>query len=243
MLLGNMVSPAGRATGAPAFDVADLNWDGLWLPSYASSPWSGAASAGASSGRNLSEATNAPAAAGALNGNNFARFDGTNDLLKTATNATDFATTTNFSGASLCELVSCATNDSNPAFNDVLFFTTGAVRYGVHFRNSSGTYTARLAIDSSGTKEVTVTVPAVTWMLLQWRGNGTNIEIRLNDDTWQSATGGTISGLAFTLSVANLITFAEIDVAWLGLSKQFFSDSDFDDILDWTRTTFGLALT
>lgn len=241
MLMGNLVSSAGRGTGA-AFDIASLDWDGLWLPSYAGSPWVGAASAGASSGRNLSEATNAPSVVGALNGYNFARADGTNDLLKTATNATDFATSTNFSGASLCELNSCSTNDSNPAFNDVLFSTTGAVRYLLHFRNASGTVTARLAIDDGALKEVTVGVSLLTWMLLQWRGNGTNIEIRVNGGAWQSATGGTISGLGFTISFANLIAFTEIDAFSLMLSKQYFDDATFDNILEWHRTESGLAL-
>lgn len=239
-LIATMLKPPG---GAAAFDITSLSWDGLWLPSYASSPWAGTASAGGSSGRDLSEGTNAPSSVGALNGNNFARFDGTNDLLKTATNATDFITTTNFSGASLCYLVSCATNDSNPAFNDVLVFTTGAVRFGIHFRNATGTYTARLAIDTGATQEVTVPISVSAWMLLQWRGDGTDIEIRLNGGTWQSASGGTISGLGFTLSLANLITFAEIDVCWLGLSKSFFSDADFDNILEYSRTMSGLALT
>ena len=78
--------------GAPAFNPATLSLTGWWRASFAASPWVGTASAGSSGSRNISEATNPPTVATALNSLNPADFNGTTQILTAALAMDQFVT-------------------------------------------------------------------------------------------------------------------------------------------------------
>lgn len=82
---------AAGGAAAAAFDPATLALSGWWQgDDYAVGAWTGKASAGASGGRNLTEATNPPAVGASWNGHPTVDFDGTNDELRNALAISNF---------------------------------------------------------------------------------------------------------------------------------------------------------
>lgn len=89
------VGPSGHAARASAivngqiikldatglFDLSTLASTGWWRGSYAASPWTGTASAGASGTRNLTEGTHPPTAGSAVDGKTPAHFNGADSKL------------------------------------------------------------------------------------------------------------------------------------------------------------------
>lgn len=82
--LGLGLGLAGRAGGA-SFNINSLAWEGAWTPDYAGSPWTGIATGGSSSGRELTVGT-APGTGSTVNGYTPASFDGSTHYLVEATN-------------------------------------------------------------------------------------------------------------------------------------------------------------
>lgn len=142
-LHGYSFSAGGRA-GSSGFDPATLSLTGWWRTDFGGSPWAGVASAGSSSGRDLSEGTNPPSAGSAVNGRTPADFDGSNDRLANATTAGNYWTQT--AGSIICVFnADNATTDAGatsahtmPAFVSTtngyiqLTFSTSGVRMCTH---------------------------------------------------------------------------------------------------------------
>ncbi len=95
--LSHALSNRSDGGSVAAFDPATLSLTGWWRASFSASPWVGVASAGGSSGQNLTEATNPPGTGGGdLNSLTPPDFDGTNDLLGGANTGTFYASTAGF---------------------------------------------------------------------------------------------------------------------------------------------------
>lgn len=178
---------------APAFNPATLSLTGWWRASFSASPWVGTASAGSSGSRNISEATNPPAAGAALNGLTPADFDGTNDKLASAIAADQFVTAT----AGMCAVLfnaDAAAADAgaalaylNPSFighnvTAEIYFTFSSS--GVRLGSYNGVDQNSLAV-ACGT---------AAWHLAVATWNGTTLSL--------SVDGGAFSTLARTVSLS-----------------------------------------
>jgi hypothetical protein len=241
-----MIHPFSFIKGdAGPFDPADLALEGWWQAAYAGGPWEGTASAGGSGSQDL-DATNDPSVGLSVNGYATASFNGTNDHLDGA-NCSTFMTTTNFSGWALLNVSTIANNDASVTNQDNIVTTSGTGRWGIGLSdNGAGTVNTTLRIYTGVNRTVSTSFVTAAWQLVQWRADGSTIEIRVNDGSWASATGGTIDSLAFALRVGQNAG----DSQWLaalmldiGLSKVKFSDDTFDNILDYCRARYDLDLT
>jgi hypothetical protein len=172
------------------FAPSSLALTGWWRASYSGSPWSGIASAGSSGGRDVSEATNPPAAGGAVNGYTPADFDGTNDFLASTASYADFFSGSAFTVVVLVNVDTAPAPSVNPHDNaTIVADSTGHWGVGV---NTSG---LRAFIFDGTTKDTAsdayVTVSTGTWTMLKVKWTGTQLQIGKNGDAF---TTGVASG-------------------------------------------------
>jgi hypothetical protein len=242
MLMGNLVSSAGRSTAA-VFDRSALDLEGYWPAVYTNASWSGAASGGASSGRNLAEATNFPTRVADIlgTGHDVADFDGTNDHLDGAACST-FLTTTQYSGWALVYITAINTNNtSNYALNDTIVGTNGTAEVYLYLRSNGGAPV--VGIGHGGGVGAETSISLNTWHLVQFRFTAGQKEIRINRGSWVTHTGGSISGLTATLKVGDLASnFYEGRMGEIALSKQFFDNTDFDGVCDSIESSYTVIL-
>lgn len=242
------------ASGGSIFNPGTLDLTGWWRPNYAGQPWVGTASTGISGNQDLSAAGAAePSIAVGIIGPslqyNLADFDGAADEMTAEGLASDYFTTTNFSGWCLANIESIATNDTgaNKGNNICLWSSNGTLQEYVYLRNNgASTDQVGYYVGVPGDRFVETDFVINTWQLVQFRGNGTVIEIRVNDHAWQSATGGTNATLNHIIRVGNspfLDDFLDGRLAELAFSKQFFSDATFNNVLSYCRIRYNLALT
>lgn len=249
-----MVSSAGRSSGGTApFDPATLDLT-MWARAdyVAGNPWGNTASAGISGGEQLDVGSNPPAQANGILGPSLeydvADFDGTNDNMLSENVASTYITTTNSSGWSLVYVETIGTNSTSGSRldNDCIFGTNGTTQHGVFLRSGGGTPQVGLQLfDGSANRIVETGITLNAWQLVQWRTDGSTVEIRVNGGSWASSTGGTQASVAAALRVGR----NPFDDQWLdgrmaefALSKQKFDDATFDSILEYNRTRYDLSL-
>jgi hypothetical protein len=222
------------------FNPGELVLPGWWRASYAGSPWVGTASAGGSAGQNLTEATNPPGTGAAVNGFVPADFDGTNDELTGAACST-FITTTNYGGWALVFIDAINTdNTANLMLNDAICGTTGTAEWGVYLRSTGPVVGVATA---STTSFVETPIALNTWQLVQFKGNGTNNFIRVNNGSWLNGPGSTIASLAAALNVGDLAGgFLDGKILDLALLPVALTDARFNQVLSYCRARYGLAL-
>lgn len=235
---------AGKANAA--FTPASLALTGWWRISFSGSPWVGVASAGTSGSNNLTEATNPPTATGTLNSLTLADFDGTNDQLGGGA-FTTYYDADGYSGWALVFVDTITTNSGSSFLNDAIVADTG----GIHeiFLTDNGAGTVNVGISHyNGTTFPTAQATFATgaWKLVQWKFDGTNIKIRVNNGAWSStAAGGNLDASGANLRVSgnyNATVFTDQKFAEIGLADLVLSDADFENIRAYTNTRYALSL-
>lgn len=218
------------ATVAPSvrFDPGFHSLTGWWRAGdYASGTWTGRASAGASLGRDLVQATGGsqPAAGATVNGFTPPDFDGTNDSLPTV--APVYITDLVSASAGLIAVVfnadTSAAAQASPNFNnDRAIFSDTAGRIGI-----AHTSTGVRAYCYNGTTRVAttlITAPTGVWgVALAW-WDSTNLSCQFNSGSPQSVAEG------------GAITFAATTLARAGLASTGFFDGRVAEILTMNTT-------
>jgi hypothetical protein len=230
-----------KAPPSAAFDPATLTLTGWWRGSYSGSPWTGTASAGSSGSRDLTEATNPPGTGSAVNGFTPADFDGTNDVLTNATAISTLLSASAWSMWALVNLDAINTNNADVWLNDPILNDSGAF-WGVHLK-SGGTVHAYQWDGAS--KSVSETVSTGGWALVQAKYNGTNLLLRVNSGSWQSAAAGNISTLTGTLRAGVTPTGGHAldgKVLELALAASALSDANFDNVKSYVNSRYALSL-
>jgi hypothetical protein len=229
----------------PSTTTLDLPLDGWWRAGYAASPWAGTTSTGTSATQNLTQATNPPTVGPGINTLTTALFNGVNSTLVGGPMST-FATTTTFSGFALVNIKTI--NTDNPAWpqDDTIFSTLGTGEIGVYLRdNGLGTVSVGLGIFAYGDKTVSTTIAKNTWQLVQWRGNGTEIGIRVNGGAWATTLGGTLSLLNGALELGRnpfQNNFLDGMIADIGFTKAFLQDPQFEAVRAYVNGRYALGL-
>lgn len=226
---------------APSFDPATLSLTGWWRTDYAASPWTSTASAGASSGRTASEATNPPSVGAAINGYNPADFDGTNDKLSTTVLESDLFTASAGSFAILYYADTTDAANGTPTDDEALF--AGAGGYVMATVNNTG---ARVVLYDTGNKSIQLAGGgAGAWHLLQAKWDGTNLKARLDSGAWTSLACGNMGDLTSTLNIGcnhNATAFFDGRIAEIITAASTLSDATFDDLVAYMNDRYGRSL-
>jgi len=238
---GSMI--VGAMPVASVFDPASLALSGWWRANYTNpGPWNGVASAGASSGRDLSEATNPPATGTAQNGLTPADFDGSNDELSIATGVSSF-----FS-ASAWTIVVLFRADSTVA-------ATGDLYECESFLADDGaSATIGMGITDSGVQVwhygggawpgLTIAAGTGAYHLAQAKYDGTNIKMRIDSGSYSSQAASNAS-LSSNLRVGmswNGSKFYDGRLTEIMLAQSALSDADLDNIKSYLNARYALAL-
>jgi hypothetical protein len=242
MRLGLGLSLSNVPGGASVFNPATLSLTGWWRASFSASPWSGTASAGGSGSRDLTEATNPPAAGSAVNGLTPADFDGTNDKLTAPGTMDTYWNAGAGSGWVLAYVDAISTDNALVYLNDCILSTSPAMYLGVYLR-SSGVVGIRFV--DVGEVVVSTSISTGAWVLVQWKYDGSTIKIRTNGNAWTSAAAGNIGLLSQSIVLGQNYDGSEkLDgkILDVGLADTALSDANFDNVLAYCRDRYGLAL-
>lgn len=250
MMLGLGLGLGGRAGGsvAAAYDPAALALYGWWRGSYASSPWSGTASAGSSGSRTLSEASNPPSAGSTVNGYAPADFDGSNDYLSAAGTMGDYYTAATYSGWALVNLDAIGTNNANPYLNEHILAPSANARHGIALRSNGTVWPWSYDTGSGLYDGPTAAISTGAWQLVQWKREGGDLKVRVNESAWATNTRSNLHA-DFTTDVPRIGfnpqngTYISGKILDLALGIAAFSDDVFDDVLSYARARYALALT
>lgn len=241
-MMGYSFGLAGRSGKVltSAYDPAVLSLTGWWRD-YAASPWVGTASAGASGGRTLTEATNPPAAGAAVNGHAPADFDGSNDKLASALTLGDFISSSHWSMWALAWVDNAfasggaGTLYTNPAFfvdTPNAYLTAGFSSDGMALYHNAAEYAVAQATGA--------------WALLQWKYDGTDIKLRVNAGAWVGTNSTNIPDVTGTMLMGvrydGGTTFLDGKILDFGVADSLINDATFDDILSYARAQYALAL-
>lgn len=100
----------------------------------------------------------------------------------------------------------------------------------------------RAGIFDGGFKNLDVDVPLDTPVIITVRLRSGVFSIRKNIDDWQSVPAGNITSLGNFLSNYTAAGRADVDYARLSISKQAFSDSQVDSLLENIAPIYGITL-
>ena len=215
---------------------ASLAWSSLFLPDYAGAPWVGAASAGDSSGRNLTTLGSDPATATAVNGHTPADFAG----LKKLSCATSSVTLLGASGGG-----TWATLFYDPA--PVAAIGTGrGYENGNILTDSVGAYTSfnltakglAATIYNAGYADAAlVPYTASRWHLGLARFDGAVIQTRVDDGSWTSTSATFLPSGGGTVRVGSSYSALSFpgQMLLLGTIDSAISDGNADALLSWAR--------
>src|SRR5262249_845925 len=149
--------------------------------SYASSPWTGVASAGGfSSTKSASEGTNPPSAGAAVNGITPAQFDGVNDTLTLTGTLADYVSASAYSGWALALANRVTTANVDGFNNNVIISNSTSAAFAVGMRSSGKVVLYHLDTTAKNA-EAHFTIGA--WQFVHWRFDGRKICIGVNG-TW-----------------------------------------------------------
>jgi hypothetical protein len=231
------------AMSASAFDPTTLALQGYWRAPFSASPWAGTASAGSSSGRNISEGTNPPSTGSAVNGYVPASFDGSNDQLLSSIASSNFISSAAYSGWALINVTSIATNDAtNLFFNDAFVSSKDNAYWGTALRSSGNVSVWHY--DGVLFTGVSTSISTSTWTLVQWKYDGVNLKMRTNGNSWGSTAKGNVSNVTENVRVGGNAfgNFFHGSMLELALTNTALSDTDFDNVLSGLRVRYSLSL-
>jgi hypothetical protein len=232
--------PAVAAAAVPVLDPATLALSGWWRENYVAGTWSGKASAGASTGRDLTEPTNPPTTS-TVNGQPTLVFNGTNQRLSSALAMSDFLSAnacTVF--AVLRATIPVAANA--PGANPAIFANNAPGFYvGAELRNTN---TARWYEFAGGDKICDATATSATWLLWEMRLEGGALFSRINNGTEVTVAGGNIGLLTGTLNVAvnvNSNNFLNGQIAELAMSAAALTSAERAAFRSYAIARYGIT--
>lgn len=240
--------------GTSVYDPTVLTVQGFWRGSYLASPWNGTASAGGSGARTLTEATHPPTAGSPVNGFTPADFGGVNQLLQGAAVST-YCGVNAIYGWALVYVRNITTNSTGGASlaNDVLWITSSTGQSGIFFRDpgSSPKVGIHVLTTGLGSFVAETSITKSTWQLVQWKWDGTTVSIRVNGGTWSTNSLGTApaNSLGNNLTLArnsgnSVFTDMQVEeLALTGSGGESLSNANFDNVLSYARSRYGLTLT
>jgi hypothetical protein len=232
-----------------SFSRSSLSLTGFWKASYSGSPWVGSESDGISGSNDLSEATNPPSTGAAINGLTPADFDGTNDKLTAEGTLDTYLNADEYSGWALINVDAIGTDvsDTTQIYENDCVLSTQPSAYWMIYLRSSGLVGIGHYAGGAFYKVVTAAISTGSWALVQWKYNGTEITIRVNDGAWATpVAAGSITLLENVLALGvnyNAGHCFNGKVLEVATSDVALSDDQFDSVLDDVRSTYGLALT
>jgi len=247
---------AGRASKkASSFDAATLSLNGFWrahsstTEGYDSTTgtWDGVASAGGSGSRNLTQGTagERPAAGTAINGLTPPDFDGTDDNLESGVALSTFVSASAWFAWALVNIDAIALNSASSFSNDAVLTDLGLF-WGIFLRANGGSPLVYAYQWDGAEKKAQESITTGGWNLICARYDGTNIRLRVNAGTVQTAAAGNITTLTNNLicGAASLVGAQPYNgrMADVGLMSSAESDSRFDDIKAYVNSRYGLAL-
>ncbi len=224
-----------------SYDPAGLPLTGWWRASYAGSPWTGTASAGSSGSKNLTEATNPPAAGTAVNGLTPAAFDGTNDRLANATAMSSIFTAAAGTFVVIAKTNAAAAPAAGP-YDDPTFFSDpaiGAVGLGW---NTSG---VRAFLTDGSYKTATIAQGTGSWFMACMRWDSANLSLDINGGATTNVAAGAISNVTGTLRIgANYAAAAFLNGSILEVmtAASKLTDTDRNNIKSYFNARYALSL-
>lgn len=233
---------------AQVFNPATLSLSGWWRASYASSPWAGVASAGASGGRDLTEATNPPSSGTAVNGFNPADFDGSNDRIDNALDPSDFFGAAAGSCGALiyADAASADGGDTAPYNMPALITDAGEGRLALAYGDSG----ARFGFFNSthGTWEsLAVACSTGAWHFVQAKYDSTNLHLRVDGGSWstEAFAFGPTWGVGTFLRVGGNFSptlFFDGKILEVFTSTVALSNASFDNFRSYFLSRYGLSV-
>lgn len=191
--IGNQGAGGG---GITPVDETTLAASGLWLGSFSGSPWSGTASAGASSGRNLSTLGTLPGTGSAVDGVTPATFNGTNQALTDGVNTAENYITTTAYTVSLLLKPTAAAADTTVYNNPGLVTETGG-NWGIVYSD------AGVRVYHQSATEATAALATGSWAQVDVVFSAGTLEIWVNRvliDTQTAVATGSVTAAAFRVA-------------------------------------------
>lgn len=231
----------------PAFDPATMALTGWWRASYTGSPWTSTASAGSSSGRTATEATNPPGTS-AIGAYNAADFDGGNDKLTTAGGVTE-GTLFNDNALAVAilykadTLAASAGGTPGGAIGDAGLLAGSGAYLAISINATGpkvaildGTYKGHQRSDGNSTG---------TWYLLMVRISGGNLSSCLNGGSWTDTAVGTIDDVTSSVRFGcnhDATIFFDGKIAEILTSDVAWTDGDRANLVSYVNARYGLSL-
>jgi hypothetical protein len=243
-MIGYSFGIGGRASGNFAASLALSAWWRMVDPGdyNGAGTWAGRASLGTSGKNPAIDLSTFPS----KSGNNVV-FNSTDDFLTGSGKlfATYFGVAA-YSGWALIYVNAVDTDDAAP-YNNVAIASSDpsdSSRFSVYLRSSG--LVGLHHYDGSDHKTVITEIEFGVWQLVQWRFNGTHIQIRVNDGAWQSTAASSIvysidPDIRLGRSYFNTEYFdgSMRDVA---LSGVCFDDATFERVRAQLSTEYGVVL-
>lgn len=238
---------AAQAASSPAYDPAVLSLTGWWRAGdydAGTGTWTGTASAGGSGARNLTGATNRPAAGAALNTHDTVEFVRANSDMLTGAAWTNLFAVSAYSGWVLLYAYPWLTNNANPNLTDGLLSETSGT-WGIGGRTTGPAVT--MQHDDGAQKRAASNMSTGAWHLIQFRHSTANgfIEIRIDNGAWvTTAAGDAGAGTGnFQIGceyVASL--FYDGLIADIGTTNSRLDDTTFDNIRAYANDRYAVAV-
>lgn len=248
--IGLGISFGARASGggAAVFDPATLALTQWYRASYAGSPWSPTASAGASgTNGDLTEASFPPTTGTAVNGLTPATFDGVAERLQSTKNNNQVYSASALSGWCLFKANTVDAADLSEYKDGQLFadIANAETVVGVTSDGAAGAL-LHLGFYAGGYVEHDIACSVGAWVLGQWKLESGQLKARVNSGSWSSKACGNLSFLTpGAMAVGKGFgagTYFDGDMLEIAAAAVAFSDADFDDVVSYVNATYGLSL-
>jgi hypothetical protein len=239
--LSMALSQPRQGGGAAVFDPATLALTSWHRASYASMPWPGTASAGASGSRELASTGADPSVGAAVNGYDPADFNGADDFVVYATASDLVATTAGTIIVLFYADVAEAAVGGQPFVSPCFWLNSGASSC-VSF-DSDG---FKVGIYDTAWRTASVAAATAGWRLGVAQWNATAARVKVNGGSWQSIAAGAADGMTGSGQCGagyGGTKFFNGRILERATASTVLSDDDLDGFLAYARARYGLALT
>lgn len=175
--------------------------------------------------------------ANGINGHNVLKFDGSNDFIKSAVNASTMISVSADTCFFVFRLIACTTNSADPFEDDLLICVEEYEGY--HFR-SDGTSFAY--IYSGATKVATKSMSTATPYIAQTRHSSGTLYHSLNGGSEASVAAGNITSLADVFYLGgsvNSMIYTNIEIAEVILFNTALSESDRATVMAYLNAKYA----
>jgi hypothetical protein len=240
MRLGRRRRASSGGTSVPSFNLTSLSWSTLYMPSFTGSPWTGTASAGASSGRNLTTNPNVPTVGTAQNGYTPATFNGTNQGLRNTGVASNQMWSTG--SGTILALIKPAGSvaATGNIYDDAGIILESGGDVGLTYTNDG----IRCFAASAGYKSRVAVAPASSFYLVMARWNGSVLGLTVNSGAESTVACGAVTVGAGTQQAGYgyaALKWYQGDTYLLATSQSDLSAS-YADIKTQLNSLLGLTL-